>query len=104
MLSLRIPSRTKWTHVEDLKDPHKVLLPSRNLVLVVFGEDESDDRPPFTPFRDSPLNLRQGPTIEMLVSGSLDICITVLTHAVRVPIAPRTGWLSSSDRLPFNLW
>ena len=103
MLRVRISSRTKWTHVEDLKDPHKVLLPGRDLVLIIFGEDESDDRPPFTPFRDPPLNLRQGPTMEMLVSESLGLCIAVPTHAVRVSIAPRTGWLSSSDCLPFSL-
>jgi hypothetical protein len=90
------------THVEDLKDPDQVLLPSRNFVLIVLGEEESEDRIPFTPLDDLPLHLCQGSAIETSVSGSLGARIA--THAFRVPIASRTDWLSSSDRLPFNLW
>ena len=73
MLSSRIPSRVNRAHVEDLKDPDEILLPSRDLILVVLGEDESEDRPPFTPFCDPPLNLRQGPTIERSVNGLLGV-------------------------------
>ena len=54
--SLRIPNETDRTHVEDVKDPHKILLPSSNLVLVTFGEHESVDRIPFTLLDDLPLD------------------------------------------------
>jgi hypothetical protein len=54
MLSSRIPSRTNETHVENLEDPDQVLLPSRALILVVLGEDESEDRIPFTLLDDLP--------------------------------------------------
>jgi hypothetical protein len=104
MLSSRIPRRTDRTHVEDLKDPDQILLPARNLVLVVLSENESEGRAPFTPLDDLPLHLYQGPAIETSVSGSLSVPITGLAHAFRFPIASRTDWLTSSDRLPFNLW
>jgi hypothetical protein len=42
-LSSRIPGRLNQTHIEHLKDPDQILLPTRNLVLVVLGEDESKD-------------------------------------------------------------
>ena len=103
MLSSCIPTKIDWTNVEDLKDPDEVLLPSGDLVLIVLCKDETEDRPPFTPLGDPPLNLGQGPTIEISVSGSLDACIAGLAHAVRVPIALRTCWLRSPDPLPFNL-
>ena len=101
--SSRTLGRTNRTHVEDLKDLDKVLFPSRDLVLVILGEDESEDRVPFAPLGDPPLDLGQGPTSERSVSRSLGVDITVPAHAVKVPMAPRTDWLSSSDRLPFSL-
>ena len=45
------------THVEDTKDHGKVLLPSRYLVLIAFGEDESIYRIPFILLDNLPLNL-----------------------------------------------
>jgi hypothetical protein len=104
MLSSRAPSGIDRTYIEDLKDPHKVLLPTRNLVFVVLGEDESEDCTPFTPLDDLPLHLHQSSAIETSVSGSLGVRITGLAHAFRFPIASRTDLLISSDRLPFNLW
>ena len=103
LISLRILNRTNSTHIEDLKHPHKVLLPTRDLVLIVLRKDESKGRPPFTPLADPPLDIGQGPTIETSVSKLPSVHINALAHAVKVPIAPRTDWLSSSDRLPFNL-
>jgi hypothetical protein len=102
MLSLQIRSKINGTHIENLKDPDQVLPPSRNLVLVVLGEEESKNCIPFTPLDDLPLHLCKGSAIEKSVSVSLSVYITA--HPFRVPIAFRTGWLSSSDRLPFNLW
>ena len=90
MLDSWIPSRNSRTYSEDLKYPDEVLLPTRDLILIVLGQDESKDRPPFAPFGDPPLDLRQGPTIETSVSRSLKVCSAFLAHAVRVPIAPRT--------------
>ena len=57
-----------------MKDPHKVLLPSSNLVLIASGEDESVDRAPFTLLDDLPLDLGQ--------SSAIEICqwITLRTH------------------------
>jgi hypothetical protein len=104
MLSVGIPSRTNRTHVEDLKDPNQVLLPTRNLVLIVPGEDELEGCVPFTTLDDLLLHLYQGPAIEASVSVSLGVCIAGLAHVFRFPIASRTDWLSSSGRLPFNLW
>jgi hypothetical protein len=104
MLNSRIPSGTNRTHVEHLKHPNKVLLPTRNLFFVVFSEDELENSTPFTPLGDPLPDLSQSSMIESSVTGSLGVYIAVLSHAVRVPIAPRTSWLSSSDRLPFNLW
>jgi hypothetical protein len=51
-----------------VKDPDKVLLPSSNLVLIAFGEDESINCIPFTLFDDLALDLGHGPAIEKLVS------------------------------------
>ena len=61
---MRTVNRTKRTHVEDVKDPDKVLLPRSNFILVTFGEDESVDRIPFTLFDDLPLDLDQSSAIE----------------------------------------
>jgi hypothetical protein len=91
-------------HVEDLKDPDKVLLPFRNLVFVVFGEDESEDSAPLTPLDNLLLHLYQGSVIEALVNGLLGASINVLAHVFRFPIASKTDWLISFDCLPFSLW
>ena len=55
---------TDRTHIEDAKDPHKVLVPSRDLVPIAFGEDESVDGIPFTLLDDLPLDLGQSSAIE----------------------------------------
>jgi hypothetical protein len=57
-------NRSDWTHVEDVKNPEEVLLPSRNLLLVAFCEDEPGHRISFTLLDDLPLDPRQGSTIE----------------------------------------
>ena len=61
---MRMPARTDQTHVEDVKDLHKILLPSSNLVLITFGKDESVDRIPFTLLDNIPLDLGQSSAIE----------------------------------------
>jgi hypothetical protein len=104
MVSTKNPSGINRTHIEDLKDPNEILLPTRNLVLVVLGEDESEHSTPFTPLADLLLHFYQGPVIEVSVKGSLGARIVVLAHVFRFPIASRTDCLSSSDRFPFNLW
>jgi hypothetical protein len=69
LLSSRMSSRANGTHVEDLKDPEKVLFPTRNLVLISLRADESGDRIPFALFDDLPLNPGQGSAIDTSVSG-----------------------------------
>jgi hypothetical protein len=54
------------TYVEDLKDPDKVLPPSRNLVLIALREDESGERIPFCLLGHLPLHLRHGSVIESI--------------------------------------
>ena len=99
---MRIPHRFNKTHIEDVKDPDEVLLPSRNLLFIAFRENELDDRIPFTLLDDLPLDPRQGSAIETLVSGSLAVYITRLAYTVRSPIASKTDWFSLSGRFPFN--
>src|SRR5258708_38005023 len=41
-LSSRMPNGSNRTYVKDVKDPEKVLLPSRDLVLVALRDDEPD--------------------------------------------------------------
>ena len=66
------------THIEDVKDPDKVLPPSGNLVLVAFREDESGDYIPFALLDHLPLDPCHRPAIEASVSGSLCVCISGL--------------------------
>ena len=63
-----MPNGTDQTHVKDVKNPDKVLVPSSNLVLVAFGEDESVNGIPFTPLDDLPLDLGQSSAIENVSS------------------------------------
>ena len=103
-LSPWMPNGANRTYVENLKDPDEVLLPTGNLVLVAFREDESEDRIPFTLLDDLALDPSHSPAIGESVSGlAQGACITGVTHVVRTAIASRTDWLSSSVRLPFNL-
>jgi hypothetical protein len=104
VVSSRISGIHNRTDIEDLKDSDKVLLPTRNLLLVVLGEDESEHSTPFTPLDQLSLHLYQGSAIEASVTRSLGVRIAVPAHVFRFPIASRTDWLSSSDRFPFNLW
>ena len=85
---------TDRPHVEDMKNPDKILLPSRNLVLIALGEDESVDRVPFPSLAHLPLDRGHGTVIETSVSESPSGCITGLAHVVSSPIASRTVWLS----------
>ena len=67
-LSSRILQRTDCTHVEDVKDSDKILLPSRNLLLITLREYESEHRTPFTLLDDLPLDTRQCSAIETSAS------------------------------------
>jgi hypothetical protein len=102
-LSSGMSDRTNRTHVEDVEDPHKVLLPSRDLLLVALREDESHHCISFPLLDDLPLHPRHGSAIQPLVSGSLAVRMTGMAHPFRSPIASRMDWLSPSNRLPFNL-
>jgi hypothetical protein len=96
--------KMRRTAPEDLKGPNKVPLPSRNLVLVALGGDESGHLVPFTPLDDLPLHLYQGSVIETLTNRSSGVSITDVAHVFRFLIAPRTDWSSLFDPLHFNLW
>jgi hypothetical protein len=63
LLSPGMPNRTNRTHVEDMKDPDKVLFPCRNLFLIALREDESGHRISFTLLDDLPLDPCQGSAI-----------------------------------------
>jgi hypothetical protein len=101
-LSLRIPKRTNWTHIEYVENSDKILVPRSNLILVALREDEPQDYVPFPSFVDLPPHLGHGSVINTWVNGSL-IRITGLTHVVSSPIASNTAWVSSSNRFPVNL-
>ena len=91
-----MPNRTDRTHVEDVKDSNKVLLPSRNFVFVTLRMDESGNRIPFTLLDDLPLDLGHGAAIGISVSSSISLSAQAgFAHVVRSPIASRTDWLSS---------
>ena len=60
-----------------MKDPDEILLPSNNLVLIGFGEDESVDRAPFTLLDDLPLDLGQSSVVEI-------VCQWITLHAHRL--------------------
>ena len=68
MSSLGVPDRTDCTHVKDVKNPDKVLLPSRNLLLVALREDEPGHGIPFALLDDFLLDHGQSPAIERSVS------------------------------------
>ena len=93
MLSLRMPNRAGRTHVEDVKDPEKILPPNSNLVLIALGEDESVDRTPFTLFDDLFLHFPHRSAIKSPMSRSLVVRHS-LPHIASSPIASRTEWLS----------
>jgi hypothetical protein len=52
------------THVEDVKDPDEVLIPSRDLVPIVLREDEPKEGIPFALLSDLPFDLCHGSAIE----------------------------------------
>ena len=63
LLSSRVANKTNRTHVEDVKDPDELLLPSNNLVLVTLRKDEPEDCTPFALLIDPPLHPGHGATI-----------------------------------------
>ena len=91
-----------WTHIEDVKDPNKVILPSGDLVLIDLRMEHSGEHIPFFLLNDLPLDLGHGSGIETRVSESLGARVAGMTHVVSCPIALETEWPSSSNRLPFN--
>ena len=60
---------THLTHVEDLKDPIQVRLPTRNLILVVPHKKKTKDAAPPALFDDLLLYFRDGPAIESAING-----------------------------------
>jgi hypothetical protein len=60
LLSSRIPNRADRTHIENVKDPEKFLIPSGNFVLISLRENEPDNCAPFAPPIDLPLHLGHG--------------------------------------------
>ena len=77
-----------------MKDPDQILLPSSNLVLIAFGEDESMDRIPFTLLDDLPLDLGESSKIENACKWIAPRGRSGLAHVVNPPIASRMDWLS----------
>jgi hypothetical protein len=73
-----------------VKNPDKVLLPSRDLILIALGEDESMESIPFALLDDLSLDSVHRSVIEVSVSGLLGVGVFGLTHSVRSPIASRT--------------
>jgi hypothetical protein len=65
--------RVQRTHIEDMKDLDKVLLPSSNLILITLREDEPGECIPFTLLHDLPLDPCQGSAIQTFVSGSFGV-------------------------------
>lgn len=96
-------NRTNRTHVEDVEDPDKVLVPTGNIVLVVFSAGKPRDRIPFTALDDPLFDLGNSFAIETSVSVSLNVDSAGLTHVVRSLIASMTALLSPSSHFPFNL-
>ena len=70
-----MPKTTNRTHVENVKDPDKILIPSSNFVLIGFGEGESTYRIPFTMLDDLLLDLGQSSAI-----GKVRKWITLHAH------------------------
>jgi hypothetical protein len=92
------------THVEDMKNPDKILLPRGELVLVALREDESINRIPFTLLDHLSMDPGHRSAVVLAVNRSSYGRIIGLAHVVRFPIASRTDLLSPSNRFPFNLW
>ena len=63
-------NRIHRTHIEHAKNHNKVLLPTRNLVFIPLGVDESGEWIPFTLLDDLPLDLGHRTAIETSVNGS----------------------------------
>jgi hypothetical protein len=101
-LSLQIPNRTNWTHIEYVENSEKILVPRSNLILVALREDEPQDYVPFPSLVDLPPHLGHGSVINTWVSGPL-VRIAGLAHVISSPIASNTAWVSSSNRFPVNL-
>jgi hypothetical protein len=58
----QMPDGTNRTHVEDVKNPEEVPIPTGNLVLIAFCEHEPRERIPFTLLADLLLDLGHGST------------------------------------------
>lgn len=85
-----------------MKEPNWLLLASRDPVLVVLGEDESQDSTPFTPLDNLPLRLYQGPTIE--AGKRTPRCANSSSVSpVQIPDYIKDGLVEFCDRLPINL-
>ena len=102
LLSSHIPNKTDRTYIEDVKNPDKVIPPSRDLVLICLRVEHLGDHIPLAQLNDLPLNLCDHSVIGASVSGLLRARIVGITHAVSCSIAPRTDWLSASNRIPLN--
>ena len=78
------------THIENMKDPGEVLLPSGDCIFIGFCVKEARGEIPFTLLGDLLLDLGHSSTIENLVRESPDVRIAWLTHAVNCFIASST--------------
>ena len=86
----RQSSKGNRTHVEDMKDPVEVRLPSSDLVLVILRMGKSRDRVPLALFHDFPFDLHYGPVVKSTVSELLKLYVVGLTHVISCFIAIRT--------------
>ena len=57
-------NRPNRTHIEHVKNPDKILLPTRNLVLITLRMDEPGEWIPFIVLDYLPLNLGHSSTVE----------------------------------------
>ena len=85
-----------------MKDPDKVIPPSDNLVLIDLRVEDPGGDVPLAQLDDLPLDLCDHSAIGASISGLLGERIVGIAHLVSCSIAPRTDWLSASNRVPFN--
>jgi hypothetical protein len=101
-LGARNSLRINQTHVENLKDPSKVLLPSGDLVLIALRKDEPVDCISLTLFIELPLNSGHDCTIERLVSESLGVRIAALAHFGQISNRVKDGLVEFFQSSPLQ--
>ena len=91
-----------YTHVKDLEDSGKLLLPTNNRFFVILRVKDPRKHISFALLGDLLLDRGNGSATENLVSALLSVDIPGSPHPVKFPIAARTDELSSSSCRPFN--